>query len=57
MSYEELPKDVVSTAILVDDGSTDETLRIARETETGGVRSRPQLKGTAPIRKRVTPRH
>lgn len=31
MSYEELPKDVVSTAILVDDGSTDETLRIARE--------------------------
>ena len=31
MTYEELPKDAVSTVILVDDGSTDETLRIARE--------------------------
>lgn len=31
MTYEELPKDIVSTVILVDDGSTDETLQIARE--------------------------
>jgi len=31
MTYEELPKDTVSTVILVDDGSTDETLQIARE--------------------------
>ena len=31
MTYEELPKDTVSTVILVDDGSTDETLDIARE--------------------------
>lgn len=31
MTYEELPKDAVSTVILVDDGSTDETLQIARE--------------------------
>ena len=31
MTYEALPKDAVSTVILVDDGSTDETLRIARE--------------------------
>jgi len=31
MTYEELPKDTVSTVILVDDGSTDETLKIARE--------------------------
>jgi glycosyltransferase involved in cell wall biosynthesis len=31
MTYEELPKDEVSTVILVDDGSTDETLQIARE--------------------------
>src|SRR5262249_34349572 len=31
MTYEELPKDKVSTVILVDDGSTDETLKIARE--------------------------
>jgi glycosyltransferase involved in cell wall biosynthesis len=31
MTYEELPKDTVSTVILVDDGSRDETLAIARE--------------------------
>ena len=31
MTYEELPKDTVSTVILVDDGSKDETLRVARE--------------------------
>jgi len=31
MTYEELPKDTVSAVILVDDGSTDETLDIARE--------------------------
>ena len=31
MTYEELPKDTVSAVILVDDGSTDETLQIARE--------------------------
>jgi glycosyltransferase involved in cell wall biosynthesis len=31
MTYEELPKDTVSTVILVDDGSKDETLKIARE--------------------------
>ena len=31
MTYEELPKDTVSAVILVDDGSTDETLKIARE--------------------------
>jgi len=31
MTYEALPKDTVSTVILVDDGSTDETLDIARE--------------------------
>ena len=31
MTYEDLPKDTVSTVILVDDGSTDETLQIARE--------------------------
>jgi glycosyltransferase involved in cell wall biosynthesis len=31
MTYEELPKDAVSTVILVDDGSRDETLKIARE--------------------------
>jgi glycosyltransferase involved in cell wall biosynthesis len=31
MTYEELPKDTVSMVILVDDGSTDETLEIARQ--------------------------
>jgi glycosyltransferase involved in cell wall biosynthesis len=35
MTYEELPKDTVSTVILVDDGSTDETLKIARELKLG----------------------
>ena len=30
MTYEELPKDTVSTVILVDDGSTDATLDVAR---------------------------
>jgi glycosyltransferase involved in cell wall biosynthesis len=31
MTYEQLPKDTVQTVILVDDGSTDETLKVARE--------------------------
>jgi glycosyltransferase involved in cell wall biosynthesis len=31
MTYEELPKDVVNLIILVDDGSTDKTLEIARD--------------------------
>ena len=31
MTYEELPKDAVSLVILVDDGSRDDTLDIARE--------------------------
>jgi glycosyltransferase involved in cell wall biosynthesis len=31
MTYEELPKDTVSSVILVDDGSKDETLKVARE--------------------------
>jgi glycosyltransferase involved in cell wall biosynthesis len=31
MTYEKLPKDAVHTVILVDDGSTDDTLRIAKE--------------------------
>jgi glycosyltransferase involved in cell wall biosynthesis len=31
MTYEELPKDAVNLVILVDDGSTDQTLEIARE--------------------------
>src|SRR5437667_517992 len=31
MTYEELPKDTVSMVILVDDGSTDATLDIARQ--------------------------
>ena len=31
MTYEELPKDTVSAVILVDDGSKDETLKVARE--------------------------
>jgi len=31
MTYEELPKDTVSTVILVDDGSTDMTLEVARQ--------------------------
>jgi len=31
MTYEELPKETVSSVILVDDGSKDETLKIARE--------------------------
>ena len=31
MTYEQLPKDTVSLVILVDDGSTDKTLEIARE--------------------------
>jgi glycosyltransferase involved in cell wall biosynthesis len=31
MTYEELPKDTVSTVILVDDGSSDATLEVARE--------------------------
>lgn len=31
MTYEELPKDTVSAVILVDDGSTDETLQVARD--------------------------
>ena len=31
MTYEELPKDTVSIVLLVDDGSTDETLEIARQ--------------------------
>jgi glycosyltransferase involved in cell wall biosynthesis len=31
MTYEELPKDSVSSVILVDDGSKDDTLRVARE--------------------------
>src|SRR4026207_1898506 len=31
LTYEELPKDTVSLVILVDDGSTDKTLEVARE--------------------------
>jgi len=31
MTYEELPKDAVSLVILVDDGSTDATLKVARD--------------------------
>ncbi len=31
LTYEELPKDTVNLVILVDDGSTDATLEIARE--------------------------
>jgi glycosyltransferase involved in cell wall biosynthesis len=31
LTYEELPKDTVNLVILVDDGSTDETLEIARD--------------------------
>src|SRR5437899_10226484 len=31
LTYEELPKDAVTTVILVDDGSTDSTLQVARE--------------------------
>jgi len=31
ITYEELPKDTVTTVILVDDGSTDATLEVARE--------------------------
>jgi len=31
LTYEELPKDTVSTVILVDDGSTDATLEVARD--------------------------
>lgn len=31
MTYQELPKDVVDLVILVDDGSQDDTIRIARE--------------------------
>jgi glycosyltransferase involved in cell wall biosynthesis len=31
MTYEELPKDTVNLVILVDDGSTDKTLEVARE--------------------------
>jgi glycosyltransferase involved in cell wall biosynthesis len=31
LTYEELPRDAVNLVILVDDGSTDETLQIARE--------------------------
>jgi glycosyltransferase involved in cell wall biosynthesis len=31
LTYDELPKDTVSTVILVDDGSTDATLEVARE--------------------------
>ena len=30
LTYEELPKDTVSFVILVDDGSTDGTLEVAR---------------------------
>jgi glycosyltransferase involved in cell wall biosynthesis len=31
MTYEELPKDTVNLVILVDDGSTDDTLKVARD--------------------------
>ena len=31
MTYEELPKDTVNLVILVDDGSTDATLEVARD--------------------------
>ena len=31
MTYEELPKDTVNLVILVDDGSTDRTLEVARQ--------------------------
>src|SRR5438309_4059499 len=31
MTYEELPKDTVNLVILVDDGSTDATLEVARQ--------------------------
>ncbi|HLF50378.1 MAG TPA: glycosyltransferase family 2 protein, partial [Methylomirabilota bacterium] len=31
LTYEELPKDTVNLVILVDDGSTDQTLEIARD--------------------------
>ena len=31
LTYEELPKDTVNLVILVDDGSTDTTLEVARQ--------------------------
>src|SRR2546428_11404432 len=35
MTYEELPKETVNLVILVDDGSTDTTLAVARELGLG----------------------
>jgi len=55
MTYEELPKDTVNLVILVDDGSTDTTLEIAREL---GWRSSSMTgtTATAPTRRPATPR-
>ena len=44
MTYAELPHEVVDLVILVDDGSTDETVAIARELGPRAVRPRPQLR-------------
>ena len=52
MTYEELPKDAVNLVILVDDGSTDKTLEIARE--LGLEIFVTATTATAPIRRRAT---
>ena len=44
MTYEELPKDTVNLVILVDDGSTDATLDVARQLGLSSLRPRPQLR-------------
>jgi len=44
MTYEKLPKEYVQSVILVDDGSTDETIAIARRIESGSICPHAQLR-------------
>ena len=55
MTYMELPQDSVDMVILVDDGSTDDTVAIARELNLK-LFLHDRNYGTAPTRRPVTPR-
>ena len=44
LTYEELPNDTVNLVILVDDGTTDATVEVARAARARDLRPRPQLR-------------